>query len=104
MTKRKRQNGIWPRLDELIPTLNAAEQKLIYSEMRHNAVANVDFYLLILLASGIAYFGLQQNSSVVIIGAMLVAPLMSPMSVQTVAMMVISHRCFLVIALLLPLI
>ncbi|MEM8862695.1 MAG: TIGR00341 family protein, partial [Chloroflexota bacterium] len=79
MAIRKQVANIWQQLDELVPTLNRDEQKIIYDDMRHNAVADIDFYLLILLASGIAYFGLQQNSSVVIIGAMLVAPLMSPM-------------------------
>ena len=35
--------------------------------------------MLIILASTIAYYGLLQSSAAVIIGAMLVAPLMSPM-------------------------
>jgi uncharacterized hydrophobic protein (TIGR00271 family) len=47
--------------------------------MRNNARAGVDFYAMILLSSSIAFFGLLQNSPAVIIGAMLVAPLMSPM-------------------------
>ena len=46
--------------------------------MRQNARADVDFYVLMLLAASIALFGLLQDSAAVIIGAMLVAPLMSP--------------------------
>ena len=72
-------NPIWNTLDSWLPTLNAEDQSAVYETMRHNAVANVDFYVLILLSSTIAYFGLLQNSGAVIIGAMLVAPLMSPM-------------------------
>ena len=69
----------WNTLEAWLPMLNAEEQATIYETMRRNAVANVDFYVLILLSSTIAYFGLLQNSGAVIIGAMLVAPLMSPM-------------------------
>lgn len=79
MSNRNYGTRLWQTVDEFIPTLDEREQNLIYDEMRGNAIADVDFYLLISLASGIAYFGLQQSSSVVIIGAMLVAPLMSPM-------------------------
>ena len=42
------------------------------------AVPNIDFFVLIVLSSTIATLGLLQNSAAVIIGAMLVAPLMSP--------------------------
>ena len=61
------------------PTLSRSEQAAVYNQMRHNARANADFYVMILLSSSIAFFGLLQNSVAVIIGAMLVAPLMSPM-------------------------
>ncbi|WP_420628226.1 TIGR00341 family protein [Candidatus Leptofilum sp.] len=67
------------RRDSLLPKLTKDEQAVVDSDMRKNAIANIDFNLLILLSAGIAYFGLQQDSSAVIIGAMLVAPLMSPM-------------------------
>ena len=79
MTSKNRFPEIAQRLQGWFPKLNSNEQAVINDDMHQNAEAHVDFYLLILLASGIAYFGLQQDSSVVIIGAMLVAPLMSPM-------------------------
>ncbi len=46
--------------------------------MAEDARADVDFYTLISVSSAIALFGLLLDSSAVIIGAMLVAPLMSP--------------------------
>lgn len=70
------------RLQSLInwlPTLDRSEQAVIYGQMRGNSRADADFYVMILLSSTIAFFGLLQNSVAVIIGAMLVAPLMSPM-------------------------
>lgn len=67
------------KIDSISPTLDEDEQAVIYSKIRDDATADFDFYALIFLASGIAYFGLQQNSGTTIIGAMLVAPLMSPM-------------------------
>jgi len=72
-------NRIWQALDKQLPTLSVGEQSAVYMDMRYNARANVDFYVLITLASIIAFYGLRQNSAAVIIGAMLVAPLMSPM-------------------------
>jgi uncharacterized hydrophobic protein (TIGR00271 family) len=45
--------------------------------VRTGARASVDFYVLIALAAAIAALGLQMNSAAVIIGAMIIAPLMS---------------------------
>lgn len=70
---------LWEQLYAWLPTLTQQEQAKVYMNMRRSARANVDFYVLIILASIIAFFGLLQNSVAVIIGAMLVAPLMSPM-------------------------
>jgi uncharacterized membrane protein len=36
-------------------------------------------YLIIIISAGIAYFGLVMNSTAVVIGAMLVSPLMTPL-------------------------
>ncbi len=67
-------NGIFLHL----PTLTVGERAEVYAEMRHSAAAGVDFFVLITIAASIATFGLVQDSAAVIIGAMLVAPLMSP--------------------------
>ncbi len=68
----------WELLYEPMPTLNVSERAEVYLQMRNYALAGIDFYTLIVLSSIIAYLGLVQNSAAVIIGAMLVAPLMSP--------------------------
>lgn len=69
---------LWDQLFNLLPTLTSGEQAAVYLNMRHSAKAAIDFYVLIMLATAIAYFGLLQDSDAVIIGAMLVAPLMNP--------------------------
>jgi len=70
---------VWDKLNNWLPTLDRTEQAEVYGRMRNSARADVNFYVLIILSTTIAYFGLLQNSAAVIIGAMLVAPLMSPM-------------------------
>ena len=39
----------------------------------------MDFYVMMLLSSGLASLGLLEGSTAVVIGAMLVAPLMGPL-------------------------
>lgn len=82
---KKRENSvafwlrqIWETLFRILPKLDRKARSLVYRSMQTNARANVDFYTLIILAAGIAFLGLLLNSSSVIIGAMLIAPLMSP--------------------------
>jgi uncharacterized hydrophobic protein (TIGR00271 family) len=69
----------WRKLLARLPLLSHREKVIVYKQMRNNARADIDFFAMILLSSCIAFFGLLQNSAAVIIGAMLVAPLMSPM-------------------------
>ena len=47
----------WQKDGILLQALSGSEQSEIYADMRRNASANVDFHILILLASGIAFFG-----------------------------------------------
>lgn len=70
---------LWEEIANIMPKLSLSEQSTVYRSMQQDSAADIDFYILILLASAIAYFGLLQNSGAVIIGGMLVAPLMSPM-------------------------
>lgn len=72
------QRRVWDFLARYTPTLTVPERSQVYSQMRHAARADVDFYAFISLSSAIAILGLLLNSAAVIIGAMLVAPLMSP--------------------------
>ena len=71
--------GLWRKLRARLSALTLEEKRAVHHEMRSSAAASFDFYVLMLLSSFIAYFGLIQDSEAVIIGAMLVAPLMSPM-------------------------
>lgn len=69
---------LWRSLDALFPNLDRTEQLDVYRTVRRGARPDVDFFVLIILSSVIATLGLLQGSAAVIIGAMLVAPLMTP--------------------------
>jgi len=68
---------LWTRAFGLVPSLTVQEQAQIYRSMRRGSQPSTDFFVLITLASAIASLGLLLDSPAVIIGAMLVAPLMS---------------------------
>lgn len=53
-------------------------KEIVLKELMDSASPGYDFFLLIILSCTIATFGLLSDSTAVIIGAMLVAPLMSP--------------------------
>ena len=63
--------------DRLFPTMNRAERIEVYRQIRRAARPGIDFFMMIGLSAGIAALGLILNSPAVIIGAMLIAPLMS---------------------------
>lgn len=69
---------LWRLVDENLPTLSSKERLDAYKQIRRGARATSDFYTLMLLSVVIATMGLLLNSGAVIIGAMLVAPLMTP--------------------------
>ncbi|MGV8074164.1 MAG: TIGR00341 family protein [Syntrophobacteraceae bacterium] len=50
----------------------------IYSEIALGSEPRLSFYMMVILSTVIAAFGLLSNSTAVVIGAMLVAPLMTP--------------------------
>ncbi len=58
--------------------LTAAEREQIITELIPLSSPGFDFFLLVVLSTSIATLGLLTDSPAVIIGAMLVAPLMSP--------------------------
>jgi uncharacterized hydrophobic protein (TIGR00271 family) len=62
----------------LFPTLSTEEQLEVREELIDDAQPGRDYFVLIVLSSIIATLGLLLNSPAVVIGAMLVAPLMSP--------------------------
>lgn len=68
----------WRSLADLLPRLQREEQLAVYRSMREAVRPNVNYFVLITLSAVIASLGLLLNSPAVVIGAMLVAPLMSP--------------------------
>jgi uncharacterized hydrophobic protein (TIGR00271 family) len=65
-------------INKLVHPLSSADRKEIISEITPLASPGFDFFLLVILSCSIATLGLITNSPAVIIGAMLLAPLMSP--------------------------
>jgi len=61
-----------------VPRLTPDERRALITEIKPSASPGFDYYLLVILSCSIATLGLITNSSAVIIGAMLLAPLMSP--------------------------
>jgi len=51
---------------------------IVYKEIVKGSEPGLRFYIMVAVSTAIASFGLIQNSSAVVIGAMLVAPLMTP--------------------------
>ncbi|MCP4540444.1 MAG: DUF389 domain-containing protein [Chloroflexi bacterium] len=68
---------MWLRVFGLMPNLTLQEQAKVYRIVQRGSRPSTDFFVLITLASALASFGLLLDSPAVIIGAMLVAPLMS---------------------------
>ena len=62
-----------------IPQLGREERIKLFENIETNARWSFDFMLLICLSTAIAGVGLMVNSTAVVIGAMLVAPLMTPL-------------------------
>ncbi len=62
-----------------IPQLDRESRVALFDRLQTQSRWNFDFVLLMLLSTAIASLGLVQNSPAVVIGAMLVAPLMTPL-------------------------
>jgi uncharacterized hydrophobic protein (TIGR00271 family) len=62
------------------PTLTDVEQQQIVWTANDNASLTLDYVVLMIVSATLASLGLLLNSAAVIIGAMLVAPLMSPLT------------------------
>jgi len=68
------------RIARLNPQLTLTEQNELIWSAEKSASSNLDYIVMIVLSAALATLGLLTNSVAVIIGAMLVAPLMSPIS------------------------
>lgn len=61
-----------------LPRVDRERRAEVQVQLRNSSHPEFSFFLLVVLSAGIATLGLLTNSPAVIIGAMLVAPLMSP--------------------------
>lgn len=62
-----------------IPHLSPADYTDLVQGLRRGSKLSTDFVIMLALAASIATLGLLQNSTAVVIGSMLLAPLMTPM-------------------------
>jgi uncharacterized hydrophobic protein (TIGR00271 family) len=65
-------------IKKLVHPLTAEERKNVIADITQTASSGFDYFLLVILSCSIATLGLITNSPAVIIGAMLLAPIMSP--------------------------
>jgi uncharacterized hydrophobic protein (TIGR00271 family) len=65
-------------LRKYVRFLTSERRQEVLNQLSASSSPNFDFFLMVFLSAAIATFGLITDSSAVIIGAMLVAPLMSP--------------------------
>lgn len=78
----------------LLRPLSKDQRRDVLQQLFGASSPQFDFFLLVLLSTVIATFGLVTNSAAVIIGAMLVAPLMSPILGLSLAAIAGEQRMF----------
>jgi uncharacterized hydrophobic protein (TIGR00271 family) len=78
-----RLEQLWVRLR---PEMTMVERSELAWQSRHLAEPTLDYVMMIIFSAGLATLGLLANSTAVIIGAMLVAPLMSPLSAMSIGL------------------
>lgn len=76
-TRVRRRFEAW--LERHVPQLEREQRIELYARLEEGSRSHFDFFALTGLATAIASLGLMSNSGAVVIGAMLVAPLMTPM-------------------------
>jgi uncharacterized hydrophobic protein (TIGR00271 family) len=67
------------KLERLVPQIERDDRIVLVERLQSNSNWDFDFMALMVLSTTIAAIGLVQNSTAVVIGAMLVAPLMTPL-------------------------
>ena len=87
-------NRIDTQVQRIIPRLSQVERRAVYVDLRENAKPDLDYFVLTTLAAAIAALGLILSSPAVVIGAMLVAPLMSPIVATGMALVLGDLRFF----------
>ena len=72
--------NIWfKKILEAFPSLERDERLDLVQQLEQAAQGNIDFIMMMLLSTSLASLGLLADSTAVVIGAMLVAPLMGPL-------------------------
>ncbi|MEM9378801.1 MAG: DUF389 domain-containing protein [Planctomycetota bacterium] len=82
------------RLRLYLPTLDREERRDLHETLRKGGSLSADFIVMMMLSAGIASFGLVQSSASVVIGAMLVAPLMTPIIAAGMALVQCNRDLF----------
>lgn len=77
--RRERRDALKDWRATYLPKLNSTERVRVFDLILAGARFNPDFLVMMSLSTAIAALGLLQGSGAVVIGAMLVAPLMSPL-------------------------
>lgn len=70
----------WNHVYSLLPSLSESDKVSVYSNLRRSSRAETDFYVMLVLSTAIAALGLLLNSPAIVIGAMIIAPLMAPIT------------------------
>jgi uncharacterized hydrophobic protein (TIGR00271 family) len=82
--------GRWSRWAERVrvhlPRLSREERQSVHEMLDRGGRLSADFVVMMMLSTGIATLGLIQSSTATVIGAMLVAPLMTPLLAIAVSM------------------
>ncbi len=73
------QNALDRRVRSIVPQVNRGDRVALTEKIQSSSQSDFDFIALMCLSTLIAALGLVNNASAVIIGAMLVAPLMTPL-------------------------
>ncbi len=61
-----------------IPTITKNQKKKVFNELSENSAPGFGFFLMLILSAVIVTFGLLMESSAIIIGGMLIAPILWP--------------------------
>ncbi len=69
----------YERFRSHVPKLTREERRHVHETLERGGRISMDFVVMLMLSASIASFGLIQSSAATVIGAMLVAPLMTPL-------------------------
>jgi len=82
------------KLRYYLPSLDRDRRRELAENLEHNGTLSADFIVMLMLSAAIASMGLVQSSAGVVIGAMLVAPLMTPIVAMGLALVQANRQLF----------